>query len=180
MSIIRNRALTWNLLSFCSQDQCVPTSLGTSCLWNQHKRISSAVSPLKLLLLAMPGSNLPFSPLQQLNNFFFTSTTQGPQSVLMLSFYEENHNKQDNWLRFSFSPTLESSFKFPVPTTSAELIYCTATQNQTDTPSPTADLWFRNIWSNDMKRFTTSAHSKSIGHNGIWQPVIWNCGTWTK
>lgn len=131
MSTIRNEALTLNLLSFCPQDQRVPTRLRTFCLWNQCKRISSAVSPQR----SAADSNARLQ-------FTFSSISKAPEQleVLNLSWcivcLKEKHNKQDNWYRFSFSPKLESLFKFPVPHTSAMLIYCTATQNQTDTPSP--------------------------------------------
>lgn len=172
ISIVRNGALTLNLLSahkigVFQQD------------WRHPASETSARSDLKLYLnflsyidpqrSAADGnatdSNLPFSPLQRhLSN----SKIQGEHLSWYIVCLKEKHNKQDNWQRFTFSAELKPvySISWCLELQQSWFIILLHKKRQVST-----DLWFRNIWSKDMKKFATSVHSKSISHNGTWQPI---------
>lgn len=136
-----------------------------NCTW-----ISWAIDPQRSAAGGnATDSNLPFSPLQRhLSN----SKIQGEHLSWYIVCLKEKHNKQDNWQRFTFSAGLKTVYS---------ISWCLELQQswfiillhkkRIDTPSLTTDLWFRNIWSKDMKKFATSVRSKSISHNGTWQPI---------
>lgn len=121
MSTIRNEALTLNLLSFCPQDQRVPTRLRTFCLWNQCKKISSAVSPQR----SAADSNARLQ-------FTFSSISKAPEQLEVLSLswcivcLKEKTQQTGQLVEIFFFSKIREFIQIPGAShfSNADLLYC--------------------------------------------------------